>query len=625
MTDPQSNSGVSASIEVTQTKIVRHSGSPQNRLAAFVRAFLKTLAKPINQLFPAQRSSAAPAILPGFHAVLDVQISAPGRSAVHLYAETQTTHGKAHLVVDTAQVVPLDEHGDGTPSVKVHPTDDRATGQADIRLVAVDPASPETPVATLGGIQLAQEGTTGILLGIMAALLAFGFTMEIFFSGAPILAVLLIISLGLMFWLSPALTGVQFNPNRLLPLRQRLLSTVWALSGVAIWTIAMAWNIQGEPPLSKLCGEPPDPVDCDIGDVLQDNLTSIAASFGLAGGILLALAPAIRPKALIGRILIVAAVTPLILYDLTLVGNLIGGSVFSFTKGFQIGYPALGWGLAGLGVLGLVIRNRLGGWRVWGIAAALSALCLAAMLHIGMGILAAQLGSIEVEEREFRKDLDRRISFVQSNIEANRDMAIISEIDKQREIRELTRRQEYLKKRRDAIGSPEWRTSTVRGKLGLKDDVRGLPGGLYTPVICMIDSVEECGTGSYGVTMSPELRDLTSTIGLAIVALFLMLCTLAMRLLLLRRRGQRRLLRSAAHVLAVLGVTWALWPLAVMIAPTPPGPMSTIPYGLAPLAVALVWLMVEIGLTRWLAKRRKARATENTAPQDPPAAEPEPN
>ncbi len=115
--------------------------------------------------------------------------------------------------------------------------------------------------------------------------------------------------------------------------------------------------------------------------MLIDNLTTIIGAFGFALCVFLALAPAIRPRRLAGRMLVVAAVVPLLIYDLTLLGNLFGETLlYRIAKHIVIGYPAYGWGLAAFGFLAVALRHRIGGLRNWLLAAAVGIACLAAML-----------------------------------------------------------------------------------------------------------------------------------------------------------------------------------------------------------------------------------------------------
>lgn len=355
------------------------SANLHNRFTAAVRLVLTWIWAQMRQLVPRQAPPPPLTILPGHDGLIDVKIAGPRHQKLHLYAEAEATTGQIALNAQTAQIVDLGETGQAEKSVRVTPIDYRATGHVNVHILAVDPIHPEQPAARLDPVPVAQAGTLGIWLGFIGLGLLVGFAAQIYLGLTPVLGICILVGLiGMMFWAEP-IGKVRYQPWRLLPRGQRLTSLAWAFGGMVIWGAMMAINGEAEAQLvadadpTQNCDGQNPRQECNQIYVLLDNITVIAACFGLACCVLLALAPAIRPKTLIIRLLIFTALTPLMIYDFTLLGYLAydlapdgaGQMTVLITEAIGSSFSNWGWSLAAIGVAALALRTRLGGWRFW--------------------------------------------------------------------------------------------------------------------------------------------------------------------------------------------------------------------------------------------------------------------
>ena len=338
------------------------------RTIAIARKVLHSLKDVRRQIFPTQRVAPPFGILPGYGAELDIRVSAPGSNSINVYSESTPLIGGTELETSQAQVVTLDETGDGSALVKIIAKDDRATGQAAVRIVAVLPEQSDYVAAEISEVHIAQEGTGALVYMSLLFLVAVGFTGEMLFREFPFMALMISTWLGFMLLNAPKFEEIRFEPRRLLPLRRCLKSAGLAFLGFAIWSFSMWLNIVSEP-------DNPRSANTDYGYILLDNITTFVASFGLAFCVFLALAPAMRPKGVAGRLIILTALIPLLFYDLSLISE--GKSLLSTMAN---NFPYLGWGLASISLLFFCIWNRVGRWWQWALTLLLLVVCILGLL-----------------------------------------------------------------------------------------------------------------------------------------------------------------------------------------------------------------------------------------------------
>lgn len=402
--------GTNVRLTINKVSPMRGTAGPGQRILGLIRRCLSFVGGIARSLFSTASNGKTGAILPGHRAEIDVTINAPGLRAVYLYAEANRAVGGVDLIPERATHVPLDADGRAKTAITVVPRNDKATGEAEVTLIAVDPDDPEVIAAQVAGITIAQEGTTQILISIITITILAGMVAQVFTPEFPVLALMIAVALiCLIAWGQRTRAGV-FQPWRLLPLRRRLIAALWGIAGAGIWFGMMQLNLLDDVPLGLNCGEPSQP-ECKPSEVLFDNATAIAASFGFAFCALLALAPAIRPAWLAGRLAIVCALVPLLIYDVALLGypgedesirlltvstpdEIANGfdhssftpfwkdqSAYLAAKSFYLAYPGLGFGLIWLGVLLVAVRNRLGGWRLPALSGVAGVCCLIGLQH----------------------------------------------------------------------------------------------------------------------------------------------------------------------------------------------------------------------------------------------------
>ncbi len=397
-------------------KLVPVEATWKTRTLGWARRIVRSPGKLREVLFTSDRAARPFGVMPGFGAELTVALRGPADGFVHVYADSTPLLGDTHLAVTEAQAVTLDADGRGSATVQVAPEDVHGTGQGRVRILAVDPSAPDSVAAMVPNLDIAQEGTGTIVASALMAFVIFGMAAQVFFVDTPILAVMIVLALAFLIWNTPRLPGARFEIRRLLPLRRRLVAAALVLAGFAIWSLAMTANLFAfsgsglaapglvDPGLPA-CGEAANlswAQDCTPTDTLVDNITAIIASFGLAVCVTLALAPAIRPRRLVGLFLLLGAVAPLLIYDLTLLSSApdaqvstvaVAGSPtepgywtvswrnvplsFRISKGLTVAFPVFGWLLAVYGLLGLMVWQRIGTGRIWALTGGVAALATA--------------------------------------------------------------------------------------------------------------------------------------------------------------------------------------------------------------------------------------------------------
>jgi hypothetical protein len=350
-------------ITIAEPRLSRTGSSLELRSLAAARTLVSLPRRALSVVFPRQGPPPLVPILPGFAAQLDIRIKAPGLQKIHLYPDSETVLGETRLRLGPPRSLDLDLNGHGSTVVEVTPEDHRTTGQAAFRIVAVDPNTPDEVAGTASGVILSQEGTGQLARNLLALLIIFGLSLQVWAGDRPVLAAMIALALGFTLRNAPMITGVRFEPRRLLRPAAMLRAAGLFTLGVLIWAGAMAVNIWSET-AADACGTAfAAPCD-DWPYVIFDNATSIAASLGFAFLALAAWAPAIRPAYLVGQLALFAGLLPLFFYDLTLIPTGFDGAAAESyrpaTDSLLAGYPAIGWSLAGFGIGIVMVRNRLG-------------------------------------------------------------------------------------------------------------------------------------------------------------------------------------------------------------------------------------------------------------------------
>lgn len=340
-----------------------HASSPRARLVRAVRRAGRLVMRPARALFPRRADGAPVALAPGEAALIDVSIHAPGRDLMHLYAGARTLAGAASLAPPPAQAVAIGPDGRGTAQVLAAPLPDGHHGLARLRLVAVDPDFPERiDDATDNSVQIAVAGSDGAIRTVLAAFFGLGVAAQMAWPDRPMPTLFLLLALACAWIAAPRGVGASWRPMALLAPGRRRAAAGWILAGALGWTGFMMINLWGDNPGALACGAGGE-TDCDGADSLLDNLTALAASVMLCGGIGAALAPAVRPRRVAGYAALIGAAFPAMLYDLTLLGEDIPGDEGRIAMaGFYFGFAMIGWLSAAIGVAAVLIHQKAGGW-----------------------------------------------------------------------------------------------------------------------------------------------------------------------------------------------------------------------------------------------------------------------
>ena len=319
MTGASNDQSVILAVEEGGIDIVQGGTDPWLRVLGWLHRLITALMGVVRPLFQVGYQAPGRSLLPGQTARIKVMVSGPPEAEIHLYAESTALAEAPAARVESAQHVRLDHAGVANVTVSVTPADPEATGASRIRLVAVRPEAPDFIAAERDDITIVQDGTTAAITTLITFFVGIGMLVQVIWPGWPIMAAMIVIALTLILTTGQRAENPRYNPGRLLPLRRQAIALFWAVLGTGMWVGLMWVNTLNEDPVAFNCDElGGDPCPWDY--VLGDNVTAIAAALAFAFCLMLAVGRTLHPRWLAGRIAIVGALVPLLVYDLTVLG-----------------------------------------------------------------------------------------------------------------------------------------------------------------------------------------------------------------------------------------------------------------------------------------------------------------